>query len=301
MFFSVIVPTYDRPRPLAACLSALSRLQYSRERFEVIVVDDGGAIPADGVAASFQQHLNITVVRQDNAGPATARNAGAEVARGGFLAFTDDDCRPAPGWLAALGRRFAATPGHILGGRIENGAIGNRYSTASQLILDTFYRHYNADPERARFFGSANLAMAASVFRDVGGFDSRFRTASEDREFCDRCRFRGVPMAFVPDAVVEHAHELTLARFSRQHFNYGRGACDFHDVRAERGSGTLRGEMTFHLNPRNWLLHPFRQVGWREALPLAAILALWQGTYAAGFFAETLSRKLAQQRRRSES
>jgi len=230
-------------------------------------------------------------LRQDNAGPAAALNAGAGLARGEYLAFTDDDCRPAPGWLAAFGSRFMVTPNHVLGGRVENGSTGNRYSTASQLILDVVYRHYNADPERARFFGSANLAMAASVFRDVGGFDPSFRT-SEDREFCDRCRFRGVPMAFVADAVVAHAHDLTFGRFCRQHFNYGRGACDFHEVRALRGSGTLHGEMTFHLNARNWLLYPFTQIGWREALPLAAVLALWQASYAAGFFGETLSRKL---------
>ena len=164
------------------------------------------------------------------------------------MAFTDDDCRPARGWLAAFARRFSVSPNHVLGGKVANGVPGNRYSMASQLILDIVYRHYNSDPERARFFGSANVSMATSVFRDLGGFDAQFRTASEDREFCDRCRFRGVPMAFVPDAVVEHMHELTFSRFCRQHFNYGRGACDFHDVQSGRGSGTMCSEMTFHLN-----------------------------------------------------
>ena len=50
--------------------------------------------------------------------------------------------------------------------------------------------------------------------------------------------------------------------------------------------------MTFHLNAGNWLLYPFAQVGWRQALPLAATLALWQVSYAAGFFGETLHRRL---------
>ncbi len=130
------------------------------------------------------------------------------------------------------------------------------------------------------------------MFRDIGGFDARFRTASEDREFCDRCRFRGHPMAYVPDAIMAHAHHLSLARFCRQHFNYGRGACNIHEVSAQRGSGTVQDAITFHLNAWDWLLHPFAQVGWRRALPMAGLLALWQASNAAGFFGETLHRRL---------
>ncbi len=256
------------------------------------MVDDGGEVPADRVVEEFRDSMDITLVRQVNGGPAAARNAGAAAARHTFLAFVDDDCRPAPGWLAAFASRFARTPDHVLGGRVVNGVAGNRFSAASQMILDIVYRHYNADPERAHFFGSANMAMAASVFREMGGFDPRFRTASEDRELCDRCRFLGRPMAFVADAVMWHDHDLTFLAYCRQHFNYGRGACDFHEVRNQRGSGTVRGDMTFHLNTRNWLLYPFTQVGWLEALPLAANLALWQLTYASGFLGESLRRKL---------
>jgi GT2 family glycosyltransferase len=291
--FSVVVPTCGRPHGLRTCLTALGRLDYPRACFEVIVVDDGGGVGADEVVDEFRQHLDLTLVKQANAGPAAARNAGAQRASHEFLAFVDDDCRPAPGWLAAFASRFSKTPGHVLGGRVENGVVNNRFSAASQMILDVVYRHYNADPEQARFFVSANVAMAASVFREVGAFDTRFRTASsEDREFCDRARFRGYPMAYVADAVVSHDRELNFLRFCRQHFNYGRGACDFHEARAERGSGTLRREMTFHLNARNWFFYPFTQVGWREALPLAANLALWQLTYSAGFLGESLQRKL---------
>ena len=293
--FSVVVPTCGRPLALRACLSALCRLDYPRTCFEVIVVDDGGKVPADKVVDEFRRSIDIALLRQANGGPAAARNAGAEQASREFLAFTDDDCRPNAGWLAAFAGRLAMTPRHVLGGKVVNGSRDNRFSATSQMILDVVYRHYNADPERARFFGSANVAMAASVFRDVGGFNTRFRIASEDREFCDRCRFQGCPMAFVADAVVSHDHEMTFIEFCRQHFNYDRGACDFHEIRAERGSGTIQAEITFHLNLRNWLLYPLAQVGWREALPLAANLALWQLSYAGGFLGESLLRKLGRQ------
>jgi GT2 family glycosyltransferase len=161
------------------------------------------------------------------------------------------------------------------------------------MILDIVYRHHNADPERARFFATANLAMTASAFRSLGGFDTRFRSAAaEDREFCDRCRFQGYSMAYAPDAVVAHHHELSFLRFCRQQFNYGRGACDFQQIRAQRGSGTLLEDLKFHLNARHWLRDLFAQVSWRETIPLAANLAFWQLSYTAGFFGESLRRKL---------
>ena len=94
-FFSIVVPTYQRPVQLAACLQALSRLDYARERFEVIVVDDGSPTPPKAVVESLRDRLQLTLHLQRHAGPAAARNAGAMRARGKYLAFTDDDCLPA--------------------------------------------------------------------------------------------------------------------------------------------------------------------------------------------------------------
>jgi glycosyltransferase involved in cell wall biosynthesis len=80
--FSIIVPTHSRPGPLAACLQALTGLDYARERFEVIVVDDGSKIPPKAAVESFRDHLQVTLLLQHHAGPAAARNAGATHARG---------------------------------------------------------------------------------------------------------------------------------------------------------------------------------------------------------------------------
>src|SRR5438093_7478006 len=82
----------------------------------VVVVDDGGNTPPKDVVALFWSELDVTVVTQPHAGPATARNTGAVNARGRFLVFTDDDCRPAPSWLHALEARFAETPDSLVGG-----------------------------------------------------------------------------------------------------------------------------------------------------------------------------------------
>ncbi len=107
--FSIIVPAHNRPDKLAKCLNALTSLSYPSDCFEVIVVDDGSTLPLEPVVAPFAVSSNIILLRQPNAGPATARNFGATKAKGTFLAFTDDDCAPSPDWLNVLANQFAKT------------------------------------------------------------------------------------------------------------------------------------------------------------------------------------------------
>src|SRR4051812_39046691 len=221
--FSVVVPTYERPAQLAACVRALSRLDYPRARFEVLIVDDASAQQPLAVVEQFRDALDLKLLEQTkNAGPAAARNLGARRARGEFLAFTDDDCEPERGWLRAFAARFAEAPARIVGGRTVNALADNPYSETSQLIIDVVYAHFNRDDAGASFFASNNFAVHAESFRDAGGFDESFRT-SEDREFCARWRSRGLGMTYEPRAVVRHSHGLTPGSLWRQHFGYGRG------------------------------------------------------------------------------
>ena len=284
--FSIIVPTYARTKQLSDCLQSLARLDYPRDRFEVIIVDDGSRMPLEKVIQPVRQHLNVTLLSQAHAGPATARNTGAAQAKGEFLAFTDDDCAPVRDWLRTLAARFTATPDHIIGGQTLNAISGNLYSTASQILLDYLYAYYSVVPDKA-FFTSNNLALAGALFHDVGGFDTTFPLAAgEDRDFCDRCLQRGYRITFAPEVIVHHAHELTLRTFCRQHFNYGRGAVYFHQARVRRGLEGVKIEpLSFYLN---LLRYPFSQVhSWRAFL-LAALLVVSQKANAAGFFWEKI-------------
>ena len=289
--FSVIVPTYNRPDSLRECLRALTSQDYPRDRFEVIVVDDGGESSPAPVVDALRSQLPVRLITQSHGGPARARNFAARAARGKFLAFTDDDCRPHPSWLARLAVALERARDCIVGGRVVNGLPDNPFSSTSQMIADIVYAHYNADPQNARFFSSNNIAMAADSYRSIGGFDEGFVIlACEDRELCDRWRAQGRRMIYERDAVVEHAHVLGLFGFLRQHFTYGRGALHFHRIRAARASGRMRQEMSFHLHVRNWLAHPFRRRRPAEAARIAALMVVWQGANLAGFAYEMLAR-----------
>src|SRR5581483_8385630 len=82
-----------------------------------------------------------------------------------------------------------------------------------------------------------------AAFRALGGFDASFpMAAAEDRELCERWQSRGGCLVYADEAVVYHAHRLTLARYARQHFGYGRGAVHLHRARHKQGESQPRLE-----------------------------------------------------------
>jgi GT2 family glycosyltransferase len=293
-FFSVIIPTYERPGPLASCLERLARLDYPRERFEVIVVDDASTSPPRDLVKRFRDSLDVRLLEQErNTGPAGARNFGATHARGEFLAFIDDDCEACAGWLRALAAAFYRMPDCIIGGRTLNLLTQNPYSETSQLIIEVVYSHFNTDAEDARFFASNNFAVPAERFRAVGGFDETFKT-SEDREICARWRSRGLGLAYAPEAVIHHAHRLNLLTLWRQHFGYGRGALRFHRARTAAGDPPFKPDTAFYFKLLRASASGARKI---RAAQLTALLVWSQAANAAGFFYE----KYRAQRSRPEN
>lgn len=245
---------------------------------EVIVVDDGSVPAVTGADITpWGDTLAVTLVRQRPAGAAAARNYGARLARGTWLGFTDDDCRPAPTWLTTLAAAASVYPAHALGGRTINALPDNPYATASQLVVDHLLPVNDAGPNSAHFLASNNLAVPASPFRHMGGFDTVFGAAGgEDRAFCDDWRASGYDLIYLPAAIVWHAHTLNLRTFWRQHIAYGRGAFHYH----------TRSAATHHLEPVRFyvrlLTSPFTRHLPHPAA-LTGLLLLAQVATAAGF------------------
>jgi glycosyltransferase involved in cell wall biosynthesis len=284
-FISIVIPTFNRPERLAYCLQSCSRLDYPADRFEVIVVDDGGVAPLDDVANQFHGVLTLRLLRQENAGPATARNTGARAAKGEFIIFTDDDCVPAPDWLEVLATRFKASPDCAIAGETSNALTQNLYSTASQLLISYVIAYYGNASGRVRFFPASNLGFPAVRFLEVGGFNASFPTsAGEDREICDRWQQKGLRMIFEPAAVVSHFHHLTAKTFMRQHFSYGTGAFYYHSLRSrQRGQAMKVEPISFYFK---MLTYPFGKVPFRKAISVMPLLIVAQTVNAMGFFWE---------------
>jgi len=287
LFFSIIVPSYNRPRQIVLCLEALSRINYPQSKFEVIVVDDGSRLPVRTFISPFFDKMNLTLLTQENGGPSRARNAGADCAKGDFLAFTDDDCMPAPDWLQSLSLRFETSPECAVVGRSVNALEDNLFDTASQMLIEYLFAYYNHDPNQARFVISNNLSLPRKQFNTVGGFDTVFSSAGgEDREFCEHWRYFGYRVIYAPEVLVNHSHGLKFSSFWRQHFNYGRGAFIFRQKCFHNRSQRIRLEpTTFYLN---LLSYPFFHNRKKPAIRLSALLLLSQMANASGYLSKRM-------------
>jgi GT2 family glycosyltransferase len=281
---SVVIPTYNRPLQLALCLRALEAVDFPREQFEVLVVDDGGSVEPRSAVEELALTLDLTLIRQDHAGPGAARNHGARRARGKYLIFLDDDCLSQHGWLRALAARLETSRLEAVAGKTVNGCPDNLYDCASHLLSYHQYDHYENQSAPVDFLATNNLGMPADLFHASGGFHLDLIPAYEDREFCDRWLRLGYRLTYAPEAVVRHCRSMTMRSFCRQHWIYGRAAAHYYNLASNVASRRIRGQL-----PQTYL--DIVRQAWHERrggnfLPILALLATSQVTAASGFLME---------------
>jgi glycosyltransferase involved in cell wall biosynthesis len=279
---SVVVPTKGRIGPLERCLEALRGSRYPAESFEVVVVNDRGGERVEALVRRFDDVLDVATTSPSGTGPSAARNAGALEARGRHVAFTDDDCEPAPEWLSALEAALVANEGAAVGGEVRNGVPESTGAVATQMVVDALQAEWNRDPNAPRFFPSSNVAFPLQDFRAIGGFDEGFRYA-EDRELCERWVRSGRAFVHARDAVVIHMRSLGPREFAAQHFGYGRGAFAFQRRWAQDGQRRESPGVIGELGRAALRGHPEH-----GRMRLSAYAALSQLATAAGFAREAI-------------
>lgn len=195
---SVVVPARDAAGTIGRAVRSMTS-QVGAPPYEVVVVDNASE---DGTGAIAREH-GARVVRLDDraGGPGRARNAGVEAARGSHVAFTDADCFPTPGWLAAL---WAAAAGaEIVAGPVA--ADGRAARGPWDRTLEY--------PSPSPLWATANLLVARTALRAAGGFDDWVtgadeaprRPFGEDTVMAWRAIRAGARTAWAADALVEHA------------------------------------------------------------------------------------------------
>jgi len=168
---------------------------------------------------------------------------------------------------------------------VENALVENPMSSANQLLISYLYEYFARVESPQRFFTTNNVACSARAFEELGGFDvESLADTAEDRDLCDRWSRSGRPLVYDADALVHHHNPYTFGGFLRCHFNYGQGAVHFHRVRAQRDGGRLRLEpLGFY---SGMLAYPLRHERPMRAPVCAALIALSQLSYAAGYALE---------------
>jgi GT2 family glycosyltransferase len=214
---SVIVCTRNGRARIAACLTAISNM--GGGGFETIVVDDGSVDgTADLVESAFPE---VRLSRLPPGGLSTARNAGAVIAQGEVLAFTDDDCEPDAEWLVRLRRVFASGKYAATGGPNLPPAPRN-WREAVVCAAPGAPSHVMLTDEEAEHLPGCNIAVTKAAFDHIGGFDPQFQTAGDDVDFCWRLRDAGFRLGFAPGAFVWHWRRPSVSAFLRQQIGYGK-------------------------------------------------------------------------------
>ncbi len=231
---SVIVCSYNGGNTLGDCLESLDNVNYPG--FEIILVDDGSkdntqqlvkdfiakreARAAEAPPGSRMPLPNFVNIVQPNMGLSYARNAGAAAALGEIFAYTDSDCMPDPDWLYYLvGTLLSGDFAGVGGPNISPPAVN--WIQAAVAAAPGGPSHVLLTDVVAEHIPGCNMAFYRSAFESVIGFDTEYRKAGDDVDFCWRLQTNGGVIAFSPSAIVWHYRRFTLQAFRKQQEGYG--------------------------------------------------------------------------------
>lgn len=207
MFFSVVIPTYNRKPILEKCLHALEHQVFDTTKitgYEVVVVDDGST---DNTVAWLQnsrdQYPHVRLFEQDHLGPAAARNLGVEKASGNTIIFIDSDLVVTSHFLQAHATALREGQKHL---------GSDRLFTYGWVINTANFENPTSEPFKVTdysraYFATGNVAIARHWLEQAGLFDTRFQLYGwEDLELGVRLKQLGLKLIKCPEAVGYHWH-----------------------------------------------------------------------------------------------
>lgn len=221
MRYSVIIPVYNRPDEVDELLQSLT--QQTFRDFEVIVVEDGSAIPCKNVADNYRDLLDLHYYSKPNSGPGQTRNYGAERSRGEYLIILDSDCILPEGYLAAIDEELKRQYADAFGGPDRAHVSFTDLQKAINYSMTSFFTTggiRGGKKKMDKFYPrSFNMGVQRKVYQALGGFSQmRF---GEDIDFSIRIFKGGYACRLFPDAWVYHKRRTDFRKFFKQVHNSG--------------------------------------------------------------------------------
>ena len=263
---SIVICSYNGARTIRDCFEGLLQLEYPN--YEVIVVDDGST----DATATIAREYPFRLISTENCGLSSARNTGMEAATGEIIAYTDDDARPDPHWLAYLAATFMNTTHVGVGGPNiappGDGAIADCIanapgSPAHVLLTDTEAEH----------IPGCNMAFRKDALQAIGGFDPQYRVAGDDVDVCWRLQERGWTLGFNPAAMVWHHRRNSVRTYWKQQQGYGKAEAMLERKWPEKYNPA--GHLTW--SGRLYGKGLTEMLGWRQG-------RIYQGTWGSALF-----------------
>ncbi|MBO7646287.1 MAG: glycosyltransferase [Prevotella sp.] len=221
MNYSIIVPVYNRPDEVDELLCSLTRQAFTD--FEVLIVEDGSAIPCKDVCDKYAGKLNVRYYQKENSGPGQSRNYGAERANGDYLIILDSDVVLPDGYLAAVDEELRREVCDAFGGADASHPSFTPVQKAISYSMTSFFTTggiRGGKKKLDRFYPrSYNMGIRREVYQQLGGF-SKMRFG-EDIDFSYRIVEAGYKCRLFPEAWVWHKRRTDLRKFFRQVYNSG--------------------------------------------------------------------------------
>ena len=226
--YSVVIPVYNRPDEVDELLQSLCGQTY--QNFEVVVVEDGSAIPCKQVVKKYTEMLDVHYFEKPNSGPGQTRNYAAERSRGEYLLILDSDCILPETYLAAVEAKLQREPADAFGGPDRAHDSFSDVQKAINYAMTSFLTTggiRGGKKKMDKFYPrSFNMGVRAEVYKALGGFSAmRF---GEDIDFSIRIFKGGYRCRLFPEAWVWHKRRTDLKKFFKQVHNSGIARIDLY-------------------------------------------------------------------------
>lgn len=222
---TVVVPVRNGELTIQSLLDSLQKLDYDRNKVEVIVVDGNSTDKTQEIVKKYP----VKLVVEKRKGLNLARNTGIKCSKGEIVAFTDSDCIVPPNWITKIVENFKDPKVSCVGGSAKalDCDFVSQYADNSIVRLMPFFTKREELEKVKPFFrhpAGCNMAFRRKVAEEVGYFDENIRYGFDEVEFADRVCRAGYKMVLDPEVLVWHKHRSTLREFLKQNFQYGKGS-----------------------------------------------------------------------------
>ncbi|MXV15032.1 glycosyltransferase [Hufsiella ginkgonis] len=228
MFFSIIIPLYNRPDEINELLHTLTLQAY--RNFEVLIIEDGSVRDAKEIVESYRDRLNVRYYFKPNEGQGFSRNYGFARAKGDYFIVFDSDCLIPPGYLQNVYSFLTSSYVDAFGG--PDGAHASftpvqkaiSYSMTSPFTTGGIRGNKkHLGPYHPRSF---NMGLSRQVWEKTGGFI--LTRLGEDIELSIRIQSLGFKTALIPGALVYHKRRTSFLQFYKQIHFFGRARINIY-------------------------------------------------------------------------
>lgn len=222
MFFSIIIPVYNRPQEIDELLESLTRQTY--QNFEVLIIEDGSENPCRAVVEKYSNDLDIHYYYKENSGQGFSRNYGFERADGDYFVVFDSDCLIPPRYFEIVDTYLEEHPLDAYGGpdREHESFTPVQKAISYAMTSPITTGGIRGNEKHAGTFHprSFNMGISREVYEKTGGY--RITRMGEDIEFSIRIMEHGFQTGLIPGAFVYHKRRTNLIEFFNQLRFFGR-------------------------------------------------------------------------------